>query len=89
MGLDPDHLYKYPHEFSGVGVKELLWQDGVLKPKLLILDEPTALDSSIQIQVIELLQKIQLVRYYLYFYDHDLQVIRAVSDIYWLCKMEK
>lgn len=83
VGLQLEHYYRYPHEFSGgqrqrIGLARAL----ILNPKILIMDEPvSALDVSIQSQILNLLKKLQtdLSLSYL-FISHDMSVVRHVSD---------
>lgn len=83
VGLNKDHLTRYPHEFSGgqrqrIGIARAL----AVKPKFIIADEPiSALDVSIQAQVVNLMQKLQHKRGLTYlFIAHDLSMVKYISD---------
>lgn len=82
VGLKPDHIRRYPHEFSGgqrqrIGIARTL----ALDPKFIVCDEPiSALDVSIQAQIINLLERIQEERQISYlFIAHDLGMVRHIS----------
>jgi microcin C transport system ATP-binding protein len=83
VGLDPQAMDRYPHEFSGGQRQRIaIARAIVLEPDFIVLDEPTsALDKSVQAQIVQVLRDLQQKRQLAFlFISHDLKVVRALSN---------